>query len=114
MAPAIDIGRRATLAALACLATAPRRVFAQTPAALSAADFAAPDLGRPVTRELQAALDASFETGLPLVFPRGEWVIDAPLRVTHTARGRRGFPRDRKSTRLNSSHVALSRMPSSA
>ena len=93
MAPAIDIGRRATLAALACLATAPRRVFAQTPAALSAADFAAPDLGRPVTRELQAALDASFETGLPLVFPRGEWVIDAPLRVTHTARGRRGFPR---------------------
>ena len=53
----------------------------------------APGDGKPAGEALQAALDAALKTGLPLVFPRGEWVVDKPLAIRHTDRRRRGFPR---------------------
>ncbi len=55
-------------------------------------DFAAPDTGKPCAPALQAALDAAFEAGLPLVFPRGEWIIEKPLAIRHVERRRRGCP----------------------
>jgi hypothetical protein len=47
---------------------------------------------KPAGEALQAALDASFEAGLPLIFPRGDWIVDRPLAINHTERRRRGFP----------------------
>ena len=60
--------------------------------AIPVADFAKGD-GKPAGEALQAALDAAFETGLPLVFPRGEWLVDRPLSIRHVERRRRGAPR---------------------
>lgn len=60
--------------------------------AIPVADFARGD-GNPAGEALQAALDAAFETGLPLVFPRGEWLVDRPLSIRHVERRRRGAPR---------------------
>jgi hypothetical protein len=79
------------------------RAFAQAPAvhrpvelrwtsAIPLGDFCAPNLNRPQAEALQAALDAAFETGLPLIFPRGDWVTDRMLTVTNPDRKRRGGP----------------------
>jgi hypothetical protein len=60
--------------------------------AIPVGDFVRSDRG-PAGEALQAALDASFEAGLPLIFPPGDWIVDKPLAIKHTERRRRGFPR---------------------
>ena len=47
----------------------------------------------------------------PIALRTGDTLLPAPAAFLREERFRRG---DRKSTRLNSSHVSLSRMPSSA
>ena len=86
---------RALIASSLC--ASPARIKAQSvtrgSAAIPVTDFAAPNSGKPESDALQAALDVSFETGLPLVFPRGEWIVDRPLTITHVERRRRSFLR---------------------
>jgi hypothetical protein len=55
--------------------------------------YARPDTERPQTAELQAAIDAARAAGVPLVFGRGRWMTDAPLRIIHTERRRSAFPK---------------------
>jgi hypothetical protein len=87
----------AALASLACpsaMTPAPfvaRAAESKWSTAIPITDFASSG-DRPAKEAMQAALDASFETGLPLVFPRGDWVVDEPLAIKHTDRRRRGFP----------------------
>ena len=60
--------------------------------AVPVTDFVPPNLGKADAPALQAAFDASLDTGLPLVFPRGEWFVAEPVQMRHVARSRRGFP----------------------
>lgn len=96
--------RRALLRGLAAAGLAgamasPGQVAAQalsanalaTMPAILATSYAAGD-GRPAGAAVQAALDASYAAGLPLLFPRGDWLIDQPLVIRHDGGQRRGFP----------------------
>ena len=56
----------------------------------------------------QLARDGRVEAGSRRVYARGRLVLWAPKLSLH------GLEEDRKSTRLNSSHIQKSRMPSSA
>lgn len=60
--------------------------------AIPVGDFCAPNRSSPQGDALQAAIDAAFETGLPLIFPRGDWLTERMLTVTNPDRRRRGGP----------------------
>ena len=62
--------------------------------------------------ELKSVNSRSLDLRLRL--PSGFDPIEAQLRAGLASRVRRGNIADRKSTRLNSSHIQKSRMPSSA
>ncbi len=88
------IGRRTLLGAFAAAAwpSIARAAERRWTTAIPVTDFAAPDTGRPAAEALQAALDAALQTGLPLVFPRGTWIVERPLKIWNPERRRRGFP----------------------
>ena len=83
---------------------------------LSVRDFgAAGDGTTDDTVAFQKALDAcSKALGGVVSVPTGNYLIKGHLRVPSFVTLEGVFRADRKSTRLNSSHLRLSRMPSSA
>ena len=65
-------------------------------------------------RGRQAALEASADVGFPLLV-RPSYVLGGrAMEIVYDTDGLADYLRDRKSTRLNSSHIQKSRMPSSA
>ena len=73
-------------------------------------------LGKPSTNSLSFFCNSfSFSLTLNLTQMTSHESSEGGNAHSHTdGLAREGFPRDRKSTRLNSSHITRSRMPSSA
>src|SRR5216110_2441505 len=70
----------------------------------------------PPTEIYTSSHTLSLHDALPISSRTSPWMPPTPssTRAVARASSRDGPGRDRKSTRLNSSHVSLSRMPSSA